>query len=364
MVYFKNINFNNYRNFSQSSFSFEKRCNIILGRNGSGKTNVLEGISLFEKGRGFRKEKINNLINFNNLNKGFKINSTIQDHKIDLKINVFNSDKNLKKISVNDKFDRESIKHFESLFSIIYFLPEMERLFVSTPSSRRNFLDRLIFTFNKRYNFIINTYKKAINERQMLLKNRTYDEIWIEKIEQNIVKFGSIIYQNRAEYIITINQILEKLINTKQFSQNFFLKIYDQFLTNYPKIFEDQDLYLSKIKNSRKQDSFSGGCTIGPHRSDLSGFSLINNFNINKFSTGQQKTVILLIIISQCKYLINSLKLKPIILLDEICSHLDNVNRELLLYLINELDVQVFMTGTQESFFSFLSTKANYCNII
>ena len=364
MVYFKNINFNNFRNFFKSSFSFEKGCNVIVGKNGSGKTNVLEGLSLFEKGRGFRKDKIDNFVNFKNLDKGFKINSTFQNHNIDFKINVFNSDKNLKKLSVNDNFDRESIKYFESLFSIIYFLPEMERLFVSTPSSRRNFLDRLIFTFNKKYNFIINNYKKAINERQLLLNNATYDEIWIENIERSIVKYGSIIYQNRTEYILTINQILEELIVTKHISQKFFLKINDQLLDNNPKIFEDQDMYLSIIKSNRKIDFFSGGCSIGPHRSDLSGFSLKNNFNINQFSTGQQKTVILLIIISQCKYLIDRLKLKPIILLDEVCSHLDILNRELLLYLIDELDVQVLMTGTEESFFSFLSTKANYCNIV
>ena len=61
--------------------------------------------------------------------------------------------------------------------------------------------------------------------------------------------------------------------------------------------------------------------------------------------------------------MINELKSKPIILLDEICSHLDHKNRELILYLINELDVQVFMTGTEKSFFSFLSTNTNYCNI-
>ena len=71
----------------------------------------------------------------------------------------------------------------------------------------------------------------------------------------------------------------------------------------------------------------------------------------------------MLIIIAQCKYLIDCLSLKPIILLDEVCSHLDYVNRELLLYLIDNLSAQVFMTGTEESFFSFLSTKANYCNI-
>ena len=113
MIYFKKLNFNNYRNFSKSSFSFEKGCNIIIGRNGSGKTNVLEGISLFEKGRGIRKEKINNLVNFHNINQGFKINSTFQNQKIDFKIDIFNSNKKLKKLSVNDSFDRESIKYFE-----------------------------------------------------------------------------------------------------------------------------------------------------------------------------------------------------------------------------------------------------------
>jgi DNA replication and repair protein RecF len=199
--YFQNINFNNYRNFSKSSFNFDKGCNVILGNNGSGKTNILEGISLFDKGRGFRKEKIYNLINYNNLDNGFKIYSIFKNKKIDLNIDIFNSKNNLKKISVNNNLETESIKHFYSLFSIIYFLPEMERLFVSTPSSRRNFLDRLIFTGNKKYNSVINNYKKAVNERNIILKNITYDENWIKIIEDNIVKFGSIIYKSRESII-------------------------------------------------------------------------------------------------------------------------------------------------------------------
>ena len=73
--------------------------------------------------------------------------------------------------------------------------------------------------------------------------------------------------------------------------------------------------------------------------------------------------MVLLIILAQSEYLINELNLHPIILLDEICSHLDDINRELLLYLTNQLKVQVFMTGTEKNFFSFLSTKAHYCNI-
>ena len=77
-------------------------------------------------------------------------------------------------------------------------------------------------------------------------------------------------------------------------------------------------------------------------------------------STGQQKAVILLLIIAQSKYLINSLNRQPIVLLDEVCSHLDEYNREILLGLINSLDVQIFITGTEKNFFSFLSTKASY----
>ena len=76
-----------------------------------------------------------------------------------------------------------------------------------------------------------------------------------------------------------------------------------------------------------------------------------------------KKTAILLIIISQCKYLKETLSLNPIILLDEACSHLDNFNKELLLYLVDELEAQIFMTGTEKKFFSFLSTKAQYYNI-
>ena len=134
MGYFKNIKFFNYRNFSNLNFDFKTGCNILVGKNGSGKTNILEGISLFEKGRGFRKDKINNLINFNNQKTAFNVKSTFTNkEKIDLKINVFNTEKNLKKITVNDSAERQSLKYFESIFSIIYFLPEMERMFVSPP---------------------------------------------------------------------------------------------------------------------------------------------------------------------------------------------------------------------------------------
>jgi len=361
--YFKNINFFNYRNFSSLDIDFKTGCNILIGKNGSGKTNILEGISLFEKGRGFRKDKISNLINFNNKKTNFNIKSTFTKEKIDLKINVFNTEKNLKKISVNDSTESQSIKYFSSIFSIIYFLPEMERMFVLSPSYRRNFLDRLIFSCFKDYNLIINCYKKAINERYLLLKKQSYDEAWMNQVESNIVSNGINIYKKRILHIQNINNYLKKININQNFYNNYILKLKDDFLDSYSKIYEDKDQYLYQLQKNRNNDFFYSGCSIGPHRSDIYCINQNNNFNSNQLSTGQQKTLVILIIISQCIFLIKDLKLDPIILLDEICSHLDDNNRELLLYLTNELNVQTFMTGTDESFFSFLSTNAHYCNI-
>lgn len=363
MGYFKKINFNNYRNLKKFSLNFVSDSNVIIGKNGSGKTNILEGISLFEKGRGFRKDKINNLINFENQGQRFDINAIFIDKNIEYNVNIFNSEKNLKKLSVNNSLELESSKHFESLFSIIYFLPEMERLFVASPSFRRNFFDRLIFNYDKNYNVIVNLYKKAILDRQLLIRKDSYDENWIREIENNIYKFGSIIYKKRIAHIDIINSIINTINSKEHFSTDFVIKIQDNFISENARIFEDREKYLLELRNRRKEDFFSGGCSIGPHRSNIIGYNKKNNFDLNQLSTGQQKTIVLLIIIAQSEYLIKNLKLSAIILLDEICSHLDQVNRELILYLTNQLNVQVFMTGTEKNLFSFLSTKANYCNI-
>ena len=120
---------------------------------------------------------------------------------------------------------------------------------------------------------------------------------------------------------------------------------------------------MLELKKSRKIDSIVGGCKIGPHKTDIYGINTKNNFSLAQCSTGEQKAIVLFIIIAQCKYLINFLNRKPIVLFDEVCSHLDENNRQLLLDLINSLNVQIFMTGTEKDFFSFLSTKANYYNI-
>ena len=359
MGYFRNINLVNFRNFDSFTLEFSKNCNVLYGKNGSGKTNILEAISLFSKGRGFKKDKLSNIIKKNH-NK-FILKSNFQNNNIiyNLTSETYETEKRLlKTLSINNDKSKESIDHIYKLTSFLFFLPETERLFISSPANRRNFIDRLIYTHDNSYSKLVSVYNKNLLERSELLSNDDADAKWLDRVEKNISTFGLKIYKSREKQIISLLDYLNIFINDFNLSLNISAKLNDDF---YFKNL-DEDFFVQKLKNNRKIDSIIGGSKIGPHKSDYI-FSANSDYLVSQLSTGQQKTLILLIFLAQCRYLIELFKKKPILLLDEVCSHLDELNRKVLLTLIESFDLQIFMTGTTKNLFSFLSTKSNFCNI-
>ena len=360
MGYFKNINLINFRNFDNYSLDFSSNCNVLYGKNGSGKTNILESISLFSKGRGIRKDKISNIVKKNC--EKFVIKSDFQNKEI-----IYNlisetqiTKKIIKKILyVNNDKTRESLIKIYELVPFLCFLPETERLFISSPSNRRNFIDQLIFTYKNTYNKLVNDYNISIQERSKILYNNNPDHSWLDQLEKNISKYGSEIYSLREKQINLLTENLNIFLSKFHLPYKISVKLNDNFFSNEI----SQEYFEKELKRNRKIDTLIGGSKIGPHKSDYV-FYVNNDFFVSQLSTGQQKTLILLIFLSQSKYLINTIDKKPILLLDEICSHLDEMNRNILLTLAESFNLQVFMTGTSKNLFSFLSTNTNFCNII
>ena len=350
---------NNFRNFEKKEIIFDSKLNVFFGDNGSGKTNVLEGISLISKGKGIRNSNISNLIK-NNKN-FFSIKSILDIQNIEYEIEIITNkiDDKLKKIvSVNDDSSKDSINILNTSLSFLIFLPEMERLFQSSPTFRRNFLDRIIFSEKNDYNKLINKYKRNIFERAKILQKNQYDSEWINIVENEIIDNGLEIYNLRNSKLQTLNDHISKLnkLNNYQFEINLDIK------DNFYSINLDKDYYKSQLESLRDIDSKFGGSKIGPHKSDIS--AIINKgTDASQLSTGQQKTVVLMMILGQCDYLVNSRNIKPILLFDEICSHLDSHNRKILLDIIEQFDIQLFLTGTERSLFSFVSTKSKFYNI-
>tara|TARA_B100001248_G_C27379088_1_gene455967 strand:+ start:751 stop:1779 length:1029 start_codon:yes stop_codon:yes gene_type:complete len=338
---------------------FQDKCNILFGNNGAGKTNILEGISLLSKGRGIRNSSYSNLVKNDQVN--FNIKSSININNVEYDIDIFTEtreNKLRKNIKINNDSSKEAVHLLNSSLSFLIFIPEMERLFLSSPNSRRNFIDRLIYSKNNSYNTLINKYQKYLTERSKILQHDTYDNDWINEIENEISTLGIKIYEQRKEQLNILNKYIDALNIDNEYPFSIRLNIKDNFYDLNCDIFK----YSSNLKESRELDKIFGGAKFGPHKSDIIA-SINNEFNASQLSTGQQKTVVLMILLAQCNYLINDQQKKPIILFDEICSHLDENNRKILLDMINQLDLQFFLTGTEKNLFSFISTNIKFYNI-
>ena len=359
MAKIKNIEFTNFRNFNNFKISFDDKLNILFGDNGCGKTNILEGISLIAKGRGIRNSNIANLIK-----KGkdkFLIKNDLEINKNNFDIQIFTeikNDKFKKIIKINDDVSNDFLDFLNKSISYLVFLPEMERLFQASPSYRRNFIDRLIFSSKNDYNQLVNKYKKTLIERIKILQTNNFDEDWLNHIENEISLLGLEINNLRISQLNSLNSELLTLKKDHNFQYDVVLKIKDSSLESGI----THEKYLSILQNSRLFDKKYGGTKIGPHRSDI--ISIINNdFEASLLSTGQQKAVVLMILLAQCNFLVNKKNINPILLFDEIGSHLDNQNRQILLDMINRFDIQFFLTGTEKNLFSFVSTNAQFYNI-
>ncbi len=359
MAKIKNIEFYNFRNFKNFKTSFDNKLNILFGNNGCGKTNILEGISLIAKGKGIRNSNIINLIKKKEDN--FLIKNNLEIQKNEFNIEIFTEQKNekfKKIIKINNDSSKDSINFLNQSISFLVFLPEMERLFQSSPSYRRNFLDRLIFSSRNDYNRLINKYKKSLLERNKILQSYNIDDDWLNHIESEICLLGLEIYKLRNLQLNTLNIELNNMKKDHNFQFDVKLKIKDDF-ANLEINFEE---YLSNLINSRAYDKQFGGTKIGPQKSDI--ISIVNNeFDASLLSTGQQKTIVLMVLLAQCNHLVNNKKINPIFLFDEIGSHLDNNNRQILLDMINRFEIQFFLTGTDKNLFSFVSTNAKFYNI-
>ena len=355
----QNISFKNFRNFQSCKLSFNANFNILYGLNGSGKTNILEAISLLGKGRGFRNANLSSLSYKDSetfiINSEYRYNSNLYDLKV---YSQAKEEKYKKCISVNNESSKDAENFIYTSISFLFFLPEMERLFLASPNYRRNFIDKLIFSENKNYNKLINKYKINLIERSKVLQSSHYDSSWIDAIEKQISNLAIEIYNARNKQYEILNHHIKMIDNKKNYPFVISLKNIDKYEYEYG----NEMLFQKILKENRAFDQKFGGSKIGPHKSDF--IATINNkVSASDLSTGQQKTLVLMLLIAQCSYLINSKKTKPILLFDEICSHLDETNRNLLLDFSNQFDIQLFLTGTEKSMFSFISTNANLYNI-
>ena len=258
------------------------------------------------------------------------------------------------------------------MVSLIWLIPEMDIFFRTNSLFRRKFVDRCIFNLKPEYLDYLRIYEKNLKERNKILKdlsekNFFYIEgkniekdLWLKKIEEILVNEGLKIFQERIKFSNDFNALSNNSMNFPKI-QIFLTGKIEKFLVSQD-IDSVKKIYLQKLHKSRKIDSIKGSISYGPNKSDLKVIFLKKRLLAEKCSTGEQKIILISLIVQFCK-LMNNKKNFPILLLDEIVAHLDNKIRSSLFEELKTLKNQVWMSGTGISLFSSIIKDEKVVNL-
>jgi len=341
---------NNFRNHKYLKLDITKNIVLIYGQNGSGKTSVLESISLFDSSNGFRASNLGELVNddYEGPLEMFGVNILIRDTNNFIKAGIGLKkiiDKYKKIISIDEKKNnKEIIKKIPKIYSIV---PKMTFLFQGNSEERRNFLDQMIFIIEDNHKKNILNYNKYKNERIKILKKwKINNEDWLDAVEKKMVSHGLIICDNRRNFLKKLNFILDDLDIEFSSFQIYLNGELDELLLEKPAI-EVEEIFLSTLKRNRENDLITGRTHYGINKTDMIVKEKKSFKEAKTFSTGQQKTILFSLIFSFIKYLEMFPDKKAIFLLDDVFSYLDKNFISLVIEKLNELNVQTWLTDVK-----------------
>ncbi len=353
MEYISNLTLSHFRSHKISKLSLDGRPVVVFGKNGTGKTNILEAISLFSPGRGLRRATAEDITR-NPEAIGWKIEGKVKNKISEYEVVISSENGESRRLFLDGK--KASIMKLSQILRIVWLVPSMDRIWVDGSSGRRQFLDRLTLTYFPKHGEISLLYEKAMRERNRLLKEKVYDDHWYNALEIEMAKSAVSIQKARIEAIKHLSEAQNNL--TGKFPKALLLLI-----DPGQKIITNEEEAIQVLRSSRTTDFMLGRTSVGPHKSDLQAIYEDKLTLAKDCSTGEQKAILISIILANAKSLAKISDVSPIVLLDEVSAHLDKNSQAALYDEICGLGVQAWMTGTGPELFSELKNKAQFIEV-
>ena len=353
MEHISNLTLSHFRSHKVSKLSLDGRPVVIFGKNGTGKTNILEAVSLFSPGRGLRRATAEDITR-NPEAIGWKIEGSVKNRFSEYEVVISSENGESRRLFLDGK--KASIMKLSQILRIVWLVPSMDRIWIEGSSGRRQFLDRLTLSYFPEHAETSLSYEKAMRERNRLLKDKVYNDHWYNALEIEMAKSAVSIQKARLETIKYLSEAQNNL--TGKFPKAELLLVDpDQTLIT------DEEEAIQALKGSRPSDMIIGRTSVGPHKSDLQA-TYEDKFTLAKdCSTGEQKAILISIILANAKSLAKISNVSPIVLLDEVSAHLDKERQAALYDEICGLGVQAWMTGTGPELFSELKNKAQFIEV-
>ena len=339
-----------FRSHRATRLAFDGRPVAIVGPNGAGKTNILEAVSLLSPGRGLRRAAADDLARRPEAI-GWKIAATVQGLSAAHELETWAEPGEARQVRIDGKAATQA--SLGRILRILWLVPAMDRLWIEAAEGRRRFLDRMTLSFYPDHAEHSLTYDKAMRDRNRLIKDQVADSHWYAALESRMAEAGEQITRHRRAAIARIATAADP---ASAFPSA------ELTLTGPDGADEPSDLALA-LSEGRRRDIAAGRTLIGPHRADLVARYAAKNVPADQCSTGEQKALLISLILANARALAQDLGRAPILLLDEVAAHLDEQRRAALYDEISALGAQALMTGTEPDLFTALGSRGRTLKI-
>lgn len=343
------LTLSHFRSHKTARLELDGKPIAIYGPNGAGKTNILEAVSLFSPGRGLRRAAADEIARQPEA-LGWKVTGALHSLHRMHELATWAEPGAARQVTIDDKAATQTA--LGRIARMVWLVPSMDRLWIEGADGRRRFLDRLTLSFEPGHAEAALTYEKAVRERNRLLKDRVRDPMWYGALEAQLASAGAGIQTNRRRAI-------ERLADAQDGAETAFpsvgLTLSSAEGSETP---DTADAFAEALARNRQRDLYAGRTLIGPHRADLQTVFSAKGIPARQCSTGEQKALLIALILANARALAQDFGAPPILLLDEIPAHLDADRRAALYDEICALKAQAWMTGTGPELFEALGDRA------
>ena len=342
------LTLSHFRSHRRARFDVDARPVAIFGPNGAGKTNLIEAVSLFSPGRGLRGASAADMTRRPEA-PGWKLTAVIASAGRVHEVETWSEGGTARQVRIDGKTSAQVA--LGRIARVLWLIPSMDRLWIEGAEGRRRFLDRMVLSFFPDHATAVLDYDKAMRDRNRLLRDEVRDPAWYDALEAQMATAGAAMHARRQETLAFLGAAQAR-------ADSAFPSADLELMQSEGAMPGTEADLRTALAESRFRDMAAGRALVGPHRSDLYGVYAAKGVPARDCSTGEQKALLISLILANARALSDQIGMPPLLLLDEVAAHLDANRRAALYDEICALGAQAWMTGTGPELFEELGTRA------
>jgi DNA replication and repair protein RecF len=358
----RRLTLNNFRNYHAASLAVDAATVALVGANGAGKTNLIEAISFLAPGRGLRRATLDEVA-FSEGDGAWAVAAEVEGALglATLGTGIERPADEGATIQRKCRIDREPVGSpaaFADHLRVVWLVPAMDTLFAGAPSERRRFLDRLVLAVDAEHASRVNALERALRSRNRLLEEPRPDPHWLDAVEHETAELAVAVAGMRVETVRRLETVLTSRKGSAFPPADIALDGWmEQLIPAHPAV-DIEERYRAVLRDNRARDAAAGRTLDGPHLTDFKVVYAPKAVPAADASTGEQKALLIGLVLAHTRLITEMTAQAPILLLDEVVAHLDPARRAALHGELAQLGTQVWMTGADPALFAEIADDA------